>query len=162
MKDQKDIKDTIDTIVKNYSLDDSLEKLNGYFRQYYWNNHLRITLGKLYLKKSDFIQAGKMLYFKDDPNEIEKRAINRFVESCKNDHLRIFDSLVKKSKNPRGIDMKMSGKIFNLILNISIQEGALPTEIVRWICNYERIKNIEIQKGWIQDYTTKNELPSIE
>lgn len=161
MKVQKDIKEIIDEMPNDIPVDESIEKLNGYFKQYFWNNHLRVKIGELYLKKSDFVQAGKMLYFIDNPNELEKKAITRFIASCKNNYLLIFNTLINKSKIPRGIDLKMSSKIFDLILKVSNQEGALPTGIVRWICNYERIRNIEIRRGWIQNYSNENNTTDI-
>ncbi|MBK8443813.1 MAG: hypothetical protein IPL35_10575 [Sphingobacteriales bacterium] len=154
MKPQKDISEIIEKITENApSVDEAIIKLNGYFKQYFWNNHLRIKMGELYLKKGDFVKAGKMLYFKDKPNEAEQRAIVRFKESCKNKHLLILRSFLDKAKVPRGIDVKMSYKIFNLILNVAQQEGSLPVGIVLWIYRYERIRSIEIEKGLIQNYS---------
>ena len=147
MKSQKDIKTKIEELVSSLSTDEAILKLNGYFKQDYWNNYLRISLGKLYLTKGDFVNSGRWLYFKNNPNEAEKRAIIRFQESCKNRQLTIFNSLVNKSKSPKGIDSKMSEELFSLILRITEQEGSLPIDIVRWIYRYNRIRNNESDKG---------------
>ena len=146
MKTQKDIKEKIEEVLGNSTTDEAILKLNGYFKQYYYNNYLRTSLGKLYLSKADFVTAGKWLYFHNNPNEEEKKAISRFQESCKNRKLVIFNSLVNKSKSPHGIDSMMSEKIFSLIVRITEQEGALPIDIVRWIYIYNRIRNNEIEK----------------
>lgn len=155
MNNQKDIKDKIEELVSCLSTDEAIFKLNGYFRQYYWNNYLRTSLGRLYLTKGDFVNAGKWLYFQNNPTESEKRAIARFVESCKNRKLTIFNALVINSKIPEGISLEMSEQLFTLIISIAEEEGALPLNIVRWIYRYNRVRNIEIEKGIIGDQYKK-------
>ena len=147
LKPPLDITAKIDEIVSTLSTDKAITKLIGYFKQYYYNNYLRVNLGRLYLKKTDFVNAGKWLYFLSNPNEEKERAIIRFKESCKNNKLRIFNSIIHNSKPPIGIDPSMSEKVFSLILSISEQEGSLPTTIVRWICYFNRVRNIEIKRS---------------
>ena len=141
-----EITSRIKEILKNHSQDDAIIKLNGFMRQNYWNNELRISIGKLYLIKSDFINAGKYLFFIDNPNEAEQRAINRYKESKKGNKYEIFKDLVLKSNSIKGIDKTTSLKIFNLIHNISEQDGNISKEIVLWICSYVSKINNEITK----------------
>ena|GEM_PF-4162869 len=150
MRAQKDIREEVEEIAQNEPTEVAILRLNGYFKQFFWNNYLRNSMGNLYIQKNDLIKAGKLLYFKDDPSEMELEAIEKFKESCKNNKLRIFKELVNKSKLPRGIDMKMSSKIFWLILGIADEEGSLPIHVARWIWNYERIRNIEIKNNWVR------------
>jgi len=152
-------KEKVEQIANELNPAEAMNKLNGYFKNNFWNNHLRITIGRLHLKQSDFINAGQMLYFKQNRNESEERAVNRFVESCQRNKLKIFKSLIKPSKTPSGIDIAMSNEIFTLIMSIANQEGSLPKEIVRWICNYQRIRNIEFQKNllMVDSRDTNNE-----
>jgi len=150
LKAQKDIQKDVEEIANNEAIDIAILRLNGYFKHFFWNNHLRNAMGNLYIQKKDLVKAGKMLYFKDNPSEIELKAIDKFKESCKNNKYRIFQELVTKSKLPRGIDMNMSSKMFRLILGIANDEGALPIHVVRWIWYFERIRNIEIKNNWVR------------
>lgn len=143
MEIQKDIRANIEKIVASHSTDDAIIELSEYLKQNCWNRHLRLALGELYLSKSNFVQAGKYLYFKNALNESEQNALMFFKDSCANSNLRIFQELVKESEIPQGIDVGMSQRLFSLIVAISEQEGSLPTEIVRWIYNYEKLRNVE-------------------
>lgn len=139
-----DLKDKIDTIVENHPTNKAIISLNGYLRQYFWDNYLRTTLGSLYLRQSNFIKAGKYLYFKNNPNEFESRAIRRFEESLNMDKLAIFNALINRSKTTLGMTSYLSNRIFNLIMGISEQKGSLPTDIVIWISNYVCVLNSNI------------------
>lgn len=153
LKEQKNIESEIDDIISNNSITDSILKLNGYLKQYHWNQSLRTKLGILYRIDKKYIQAGKLLYFKSSKTKEEKECIEIFKNSCGNKMLVEFRKLIgnNKSKPPRGIDMKTNQQLFNLFREIAVQEGSLPIDVVNWIVNYERIRNIEIQQGLLKE-----------
>lgn len=139
-----------ESIIASLPAKEAITKLEGHLRQQFWNNQLRVILGGLYLQESDFVKAGKMLYFKSNKSEKEERAFTRFKESCGNNKVEIFKKLVLKSKSPRGITIEMNEKIFDLIRQILTQEKNLPNEVARWILQYERIRNSEIKNNLLK------------
>lgn len=147
MKEQKDILDDIEKIVSSNSVSEAILKLSGYMKKYYWNQDIRTQLGMLYLKKQDFVKAGKFLYFKKNKTELEERSVIRFKESCGNKYVEIFRRLNKLSKPPMGIEIELSKEIFILISNIIHQENGLPKDVALWVCNYERLRRIKIEEG---------------
>lgn len=149
---KEEIAEKIKFIIANHDRVEAIKKLEGYLKQFFWNNELRIQLGRMYLEESDFIKAGKMLYFKSIKTEAEERAVVRFLESCGRNKLVVFKKLIGdyKSKPPRGIDIEMNTQIFNLISKILVQEKVLPREVASWILFYERIRNTEIKNNTLK------------
>ncbi len=149
---KEELLEKIDNIVATHERAEAIKKIEGYFKQFFWNNELRIKLGNLYLQESEFIKAGKMLYFKNQRTESEERAVVRFVESCGNNKMEIFRKLIGnyQSKPPRGIDIQMNKNIFELIFQVLKQENILPKEVANWIIHYERIRNIEIENNTLK------------
>lgn len=152
MKKQNDIREIIDKIIRDNSIDDAIIRLNGYLKEFHWDSYLRTKLGNLYMEQEQYIQAGKLLYLKKVKTRSENDCVDKFCISCGNRAMTIFHKIKgnNNSKPPRGIDMETNTAIFNLFNLIARQEGSLSKDVVTWIWNYERIRNIEIVNGWLK------------
>jgi len=141
LKKQKTIKEKVEKIIKENSIDDAIIKLNGYLKQFHWNQYLRTRLGNLYMQQKNYVQAGKLLYLKKNKTEEESKCVGQFSYSCGRKRLQIFREIKgNNSKPPSGIDDETNQEIFKLILKIAQQEGSLPIDVVQWICYYERYR----------------------
>ena len=163
MKPQIDTKNKIEQIIQTHSRGEAIVRLNGFFRDFFWDRHLREEMARLYLEKQDYAKAGKFLYFIILSNNENEQAIMAFEESCGFRYSEIWKRLVVESKPPRGIDHLMRARIFQLISNIKNQEGELPIQIVRWLSYYDHIRKLEIQNNCIVDeIQTPNDKDQIE
>lgn len=163
MKPQLDIKDKVNQIVQSHSRGEAIVKLNGFFRDFFWNRYLREEMARLYLEKQDYVKAGKFLYLIILSNKEHRQAIKAFEESCGFRYSEIWKQSVVESKPPRGIDNPMRAMIFQLIINIKDQEGELPIQVVRWVSYFDRIRKLEIQNNWMMDeIETPNDTDRIE
>jgi len=152
LKEQKDIRPLIDQIILEEETSEAINRLNGFLKQYFWNQYLRTKLGRLYLEDGKPVMAGKLLYLVDNLNEEEIACVNKFGDKCGNRKLEILRKILgnNKSKPARGISVETNYNLFRLFTQIAEQEGSLPRDIVLWIYSYERIRNIELKNGWLE------------
>ena len=97
-----DIQDKVDQIIESYTIGEAIVKLNGFFRDFFWDRYLRKEIARLYLEKRDYKKAVKFLYFIVYSIDEHEKVIKAFEENCGYNYFEIWKQTVVKSKTPRG------------------------------------------------------------
>ena len=136
-RSQKDIK------LKN--LQRAKDRLHGLISKYPNNQKVRFELAHLYLIDKDYINAGRYLYFKNQPNDRELYSIEQFENSVGNNSFQILRKISKPSKIDTEFMQEFKTKFNVLIDNIQVE-----SEKNSWIVNevqyYLQIVNIPFYK----------------
>ncbi|MCT4638234.1 MAG: hypothetical protein N4A72_11050 [Bacteroidales bacterium] len=99
----------------------------GSFQHYSTVQEVHNRVAELYIEVGDMVRAGRHLYFKEDPSDIEKECITMFEKRCDNSPVLILKNIISKENfKIIPLDNKVKRRLRYLVNGAVDEAGTVP------------------------------------
>jgi hypothetical protein len=85
-----------DLSIKRGDIRRAIDIYEGSFQHYSTVQNIHNRVAELYIEVGDMVRAGRHLYFKENPSDIEKECITMFEKWCGNSCVLILKKIISK------------------------------------------------------------------